>query len=100
MLSDLVPALLERPTMPTIDPSQFLENVMNNLRDSNHFSVFQLAEAREAVNDEIKASVSRMGTKETVFKHTAVPTTLAEVERNYLSGVHSVMMTLLVQEQS
>jgi hypothetical protein len=47
-----------------------LENVMNNLRDSNNFSVFQLAEAREAVNDEIKASVSRMGTKETVFKNT------------------------------
>jgi hypothetical protein len=94
VLSDLIPALLERPAMPTIQPTNFLENVMIQLRSSKSFSIEQLATTRGVVLGEINETIARMKSTENVFKHTAVPTTLAEVQKLYLTGVNSIVENL------
>jgi hypothetical protein len=94
VLTDLVPALLERPTMPTIQPTLFLENIMRNLRESNSLSRSQLGIARAAIQEEVEETINRMEVIEDVFKHTAIPTTEPEILKRYLTGVHSIVENL------
>jgi hypothetical protein len=91
VLFELVPALLERPTMPTIQPNLFLENIMRNLRESKSYSNCQLGKAKEAIQAEIDKTINWMETRENVFKHTSIPTTEPEVLKRYLTGVRSIV---------
>ncbi len=94
VLFNLVPALLERPTMPSIQPSRFLDNVMLKLRTCGEFSVYQLAATHTAISTEFAERINEMEDTENVFKCTAVPTTESQVQKSYLTGKHSIMENL------
>jgi hypothetical protein len=60
----------------------------------DRFTLEQLTTTRTVVGAEISKTIERMKILENVFKHKVVPTTEPEVQRSYLSGVHSIVENL------
>jgi hypothetical protein len=67
---------------------------MKKLHAWERYSIKQLASMRNVITEEITDTIERMNTCENVFKHTVVPTTEPEVQKSYLSGVHSIIENL------